>query len=38
MIGPTTYAAIVLVVMITTLITPPLLAWSLKAAPSGGAA
>jgi Kef-type K+ transport system membrane component KefB len=36
-IGPTTYAAIVLVVMVTTLVTPPLLAWSLKAAPAGGA-
>ena len=34
-IGPTTYAAVVLMVMITTLVTPPLLAWSLKAAPAG---
>ncbi|MBK9030546.1 MAG: cation:proton antiporter [Myxococcales bacterium] len=33
-IGPTTYAAVVLVVMITTIVTPPLLAWSLKAAPA----
>lgn len=33
-IGPTTYAAVVLMVMITTLLTPPLLAWSLKAAPA----
>jgi len=32
-----TYAAIVLMVMITTLITPPLLAWSLRRAPGGGA-
>ncbi len=35
-IGPTTYAAVVLMVMITTLVTPPLLAWSLKAAPDAG--
>jgi Kef-type K+ transport system membrane component KefB len=32
-IGPTTYAAIVLMVMVTTMVTPPLLAWSLKRAP-----
>jgi Kef-type K+ transport system membrane component KefB len=32
-IGPTTYAAVVLVVMITTLVTPPLLAWSLRTGP-----
>ncbi|MEZ4400327.1 MAG: cation:proton antiporter [Kofleriaceae bacterium] len=32
-IGPTTYAAVVLVVMVTTMVTPPLLAWSLRAAP-----
>ena len=36
-IGPTTYAAVVLVVMITTLVTPPLLAWSLKDAPERAA-
>ena len=32
-IGPTTYAAIVLMVMITTMVTPPLLAMSLRRAP-----
>jgi Kef-type K+ transport system membrane component KefB len=32
-IAPTTYAAVVLMVMITTLVTPPLLAWSLRAVP-----
>jgi Kef-type K+ transport system membrane component KefB len=32
-IGPTTYAAIVLMVMVTTMVTPPVLAWSLRRAP-----
>jgi Kef-type K+ transport system membrane component KefB len=32
-----TYAAIVLMVMVTTLVTPPLLAWSLRRAPGGPA-
>jgi len=34
-IGPTAYAAIVLMVMITTMVTPPLLSWSLRRAPGG---
>jgi hypothetical protein len=33
-VPPRAYAAIVLMVMITTLVTPPLLAWSLKKAPA----
>jgi Kef-type K+ transport system membrane component KefB len=34
-IGPVTYSAVVLTVMITTLVTPPLLKWSLSARTSG---
>jgi Kef-type K+ transport system membrane component KefB len=34
-IDSTTYAAIVLVIMVTTMMTPPLLAWSLRGAPTG---
>ncbi|MBP6629265.1 MAG: cation:proton antiporter [Kofleriaceae bacterium] len=33
-IGSTTYAAVVLMIMITTMVTPPLLAWSLRRAPA----
>jgi Kef-type K+ transport system membrane component KefB len=33
-VPPRAYAAIVLMVMITTLVTPPLLAWSLRKAPA----
>jgi Kef-type K+ transport system membrane component KefB len=35
-IGATTYAAIVLMVMVTTMVTPPVLAWSLRRAPALG--
>ncbi|HEX9206552.1 MAG TPA: cation:proton antiporter [Candidatus Deferrimicrobiaceae bacterium] len=35
-IGPVTYSAVVLMVMITTLVTPPLLKWSLSGRGSGG--
>jgi Kef-type K+ transport system membrane component KefB len=34
-IGPVTYSAAVLMVMITTLVTPPLLKWSLSGRGSG---
>ena len=34
-IGPVTYSAVVLMVMITTLLTPPLLKWSLSSGTSG---
>lgn len=34
-IGPVTYSAVVLMVMITTLVTPPLLKWSLSGRSSG---
>jgi Kef-type K+ transport system membrane component KefB len=34
-IGPVTYSAVVLMVMITTLVTPPLLKWSLSGRGSG---
>lgn len=33
-IGPLAYGAIVIMVMVTTMVTPPLLAWSLRRAPS----
>jgi Kef-type K+ transport system membrane component KefB len=29
-VGPTTYAAVVIMVMVSTLVTPPLLAWQIK--------
>jgi Kef-type K+ transport system membrane component KefB len=35
-IGPVTYSAVVLMVMITTLVTPPLLKWSLSGGGPGG--
>jgi Kef-type K+ transport system membrane component KefB len=34
-IGPVTYSAVVLMVMVTTLVTPPLLKWSLSSRASG---